>query len=69
MALISGIYNRANEVLDEGYTDLRNTAIFTRLWRERGLVVIDPTKISEQDWPMREWVERTATEQFGKRGE
>ena len=66
---IAAIYNRANADPPTGEdADLRNAALYARIWRKLGLVVIDPTKISEQDWPMRQWVERMANEQYGKRG-
>lgn len=68
MSLVSPIYNRAHGDAPEGAeAEARNHEVYRRLWQQYGKVVVDPDKIPEMDWPMREWALRYAEAQYGQR--
>lgn len=65
--LISRVYAMANDAPPIGAeAERRNAAARERLWREMGLVCIDPAQLVD-DW-LRAAIINEAVRQFGKRG-
>ncbi|MFT4149212.1 MAG: hypothetical protein QM656_03370 [Paracoccaceae bacterium] len=63
--LISAIYNRANgNPLTGRAAEERNAEVFRRMWRERGLLVIDPATVHDE-W-VRQAVINIAEERYGR---